>query len=138
MLVFSSHHDSVQLRDRDNLEYDIFLVRVTRFEHATTASQTQSSTRLSYTRKFLVDNCAIMWNGPWHYKEMKLYNHSLKKIQARDKLKIDLFISNGFTVLVFEDRYFTPESAFELIKTMVPPRGFEPLLSTDTPYQDAA
>jgi len=27
------------------------MVRVTRFEHATTASQTQSSTRLSYTRK---------------------------------------------------------------------------------------
>lgn len=58
---------------------------------------------------------AILWNGPWHYKEMGFSNHSLKQVQNRDKIKIEEFIKAGWSVLVFEDRYYTPESAFNKI-----------------------
>ena len=69
---------------------------------------------------------AILWNGPWHYKEMNMKNHSLKQVQNRDKLKIKLFESLGWKVLIFEDRYYTPESAFEIVKEMVGVMGIEP------------
>ena len=59
---------------------------------------------------------AIMWNGPWHYKQMNISNHSLKQVQTRDKIKIDLFESLGWTVYVFEDRYYTPEQAFMVVR----------------------
>ena len=57
-------------------------------------------------------NIAIMWNGPWHYKEMNFGNHSLKQVQNRDKIKISLFESIGIKVITYEDRHFTPDSAF--------------------------
>ena len=60
---------------------------------------------------------AILWNGPWHYKDMKLNNHSLIQVQTRDKIKISEIEKLGWKVLVFEDRYFTPTTAFEFIKT---------------------
>lgn len=60
---------------------------------------------------------AILWNGPWHYKQLNLNNHSLKQVQTRDWIKINLFKQNGWNVEVFEDRYFTPETAFEYLKT---------------------
>lgn len=56
---------------------------------------------------------AILWNGPWHYKEMNFSNHSLSQVQNRDKIKIKLFESLGWKVEVFEDRYYIPEKAFE-------------------------
>lgn len=56
---------------------------------------------------------AIMWNGPWHYKEMGIEKVSLKQIQKRDELKKKLFEDNGWRVLVFEDHTYTPETAFE-------------------------
>jgi len=59
---------------------------------------------------------AILWNGPWHYKEMPLKNHSLKQVKNRDRIKIILFERNGWDVLVFEDREYTPKKAFEYIK----------------------
>jgi hypothetical protein len=62
---------------------------------------------------------AILWNGPWHYKEMNLKNHSLAQVKNRDKIKTSLFESLGWTVLVFEDRHYTPESAFEIIRALV-------------------
>lgn len=74
-------------------------------------------------------NLAIMWNGPWHYKEMKLYNHSLVKVQQRDALKMKLFKEHGYDVIVFEDRHYTPQSAFQEILKLVPPGGIEPPLS---------
>lgn len=58
---------------------------------------------------------AILWNGPWHYKEMHIGNHSLKQVQNRDKIKIKLFNSINWNVFVFEDRHYTPQSAFEHI-----------------------
>lgn len=55
---------------------------------------------------------AILWNGPWHYKQMPLNNHSLSQIQNRDKIKIQEIQNLGWNVLVFEDRHFTPQTAF--------------------------
>ena len=59
---------------------------------------------------------AILWNGPWHYKQMLgLNNHSLKQVQNRDKIKINLLESAGWKVMIFEDRHYNPESAFQII-----------------------
>lgn len=65
----------------------------------------------------------IFWNGPWHYKEMHCYNHSLKQTQTRDNIKKQLFESLGWTVFVFEDRVYTPETAF---KELVDGSGLKP------------
>lgn len=59
---------------------------------------------------------AILWNGPWHYKEMPGLKHSLKQVQNRDRLKQKLFKKHGWGTIIFEDRHFTPESAFEKLK----------------------
>jgi len=56
---------------------------------------------------------AILWNGPWHYREMNFGTHSLKQVQNRDRIKIKLFKENGWTVYIFEDREYTPEAAFK-------------------------
>lgn len=58
---------------------------------------------------------AILWNGPWHYRETGLSNHSLKQVQNRDRIKCDIIKKMGWNVLIFEDRYYTPESAFNEI-----------------------
>lgn len=59
---------------------------------------------------------AILWNGPWHYRQMPFSGHSLKQVQARDKIKTAIFIKNGWNIIVFEDRFYTPETAFEKLK----------------------
>jgi hypothetical protein len=59
---------------------------------------------------------AILWNGPWHYKDMGLSNHSLNQVKNRDKIKIQLFEKHGWKVLIFEDRTFTPEQAFVVVR----------------------
>ena len=69
---------------------------------------------------------AILWNGPWHYKEMKLKNHSLSQVQNRDKIKTKLFENAGWKVMIFEDRYYSPETAFEEILSMVAGMGADP------------
>lgn len=56
---------------------------------------------------------AILWNGPWHYKDMPGLKHSLKQVQNRDQIKKKEIESSGWTCLVFEDRYITPLKAFE-------------------------
>jgi hypothetical protein len=58
---------------------------------------------------------AILWNGPWHYRQMPVSNHSLVQVQNRDRIKIQLFESLGWQVFVFEDRYYSPESAFQYL-----------------------
>lgn len=68
----------------------------------------------------------VFWNGPWHYREMGVKNHSLKQVQRRDKIKTQLFESLGWTVLSFEDRTFTPQSAFNAITSVIAKmRGLE-------------
>lgn len=61
----------------------------------------------------------ILWNGPWHYKEMGLNNHSLKQVQNRDRIKTSLFQKNGWTVIVYRDDEFTPLAAFKDFKEKV-------------------
>lgn len=68
---------------------------------------------------------AILWHGPWHYRDMKMNNHSLKQVQLRDSIKRNLFTSLGWKVLEFKDCDYTPEQAFEEI--MVEGRGYAPL-----------
>lgn len=62
---------------------------------------------------------AILWNGPWHYKQMKHANHSLKQVQKRDEIKTSKLTDAGYEVVIFEDRYYTPESAFEELKNRI-------------------
>ena len=62
---------------------------------------------------------AILWNGPWHYKQMPHKNHSLPQVQNRDKIKISKLKENGWTVLIYEDRFHTPLSAFNDILSVV-------------------
>lgn len=62
---------------------------------------------------------AILWNGAWHYKQLSLKNHSLKQVQNRDRLKKRSLKRHGWRVLIFEDRYWTPKTAFEAIKNLV-------------------
>lgn len=62
---------------------------------------------------------AILWNGPWHYKQLNMKNHSLLQVQTRDKIKTDTLSRSGWTVLVYEDRCYTPETAFADIKTKI-------------------
>jgi hypothetical protein len=60
---------------------------------------------------------AILWNGPWHYKDMPGLKHSLRQVQNRDRIKVKELTSLGWKVLIFEDRIYTPESAFfEILK----------------------
>lgn len=68
---------------------------------------------------------AILWHGPWHYRDMKMTNHSLKQVQMRDNIKRNLFTSLGWKVLEFKDCDYTPEKAFEEI--VVEGRGYAPL-----------
>ncbi len=58
------------------------------------------------------DNYLILWNGPWHYMNIKMKGVSLHQIQNRDYIKINKFIDMGYNVYIYEDRYFTPEKAF--------------------------
>lgn len=45
---------------------------------------------------------AILWNGPWHYKQIKK-NTSLKQIQNRDVLKIEKIKNSGYTPYIIKD-----------------------------------
>lgn len=75
---------------------------------------------------------AILWNGPWHYQTMPgLKKHSLSQVQNRDKIKINQLSLAGWNVLVFEDRHYTPETAFQSILKQGPGSngrspGYEP------------
>jgi hypothetical protein len=55
---------------------------------------------------------AILWNGPWHYKEMGFSNHSLKQVVNRDCIKIEEFEKLGWSILIYQDNEWTPETAF--------------------------
>jgi len=68
---------------------------------------------------------AISWNGPWHYKDMKGFNHTYKQTHNRDIIKRKVLHKNGWKFLIFEDRYWRPEQAFEIIKKLVLPERVE-------------
>lgn len=50
-------------------------------------------------------------------------NHSLLQVQTRDKIKRGVLEKEGWIVLVYEDRHFTPDSAFEDIKLQIKEKG---------------
>ena len=68
---------------------------------------------------------AILWHGPWHYKDMGMSNHSLIQVQNRDKIKRNLFLKHGWKVFEFKDNEYTPQTAFHEI--VVEGRGYAPL-----------
>jgi hypothetical protein len=45
---------------------------------------------------------AILWNGIFHYKQI-MKSQSLKQVQARDKIKWDVIIKNGYTPYEIKD-----------------------------------
>lgn len=55
---------------------------------------------------------AILWNGPWHYREMKFGTHSLSQVANRDLLKMTEFEELGWEVLIYDDRSWTPMTAY--------------------------
>lgn len=61
---------------------------------------------------------AILWNGPWHYRQMEHKKYSLLQVQNRDKFKTKLFEANGWKVIIFEDRHYTPFTAFAALLDM--------------------
>jgi hypothetical protein len=61
---------------------------------------------------------AVLWNGPWHYKDMKMKNHSLLQVQTRDKIKTEVLRNNGWNVIIFRDDEYTPETAFDLLQAV--------------------
>ena len=62
---------------------------------------------------------AIFWNGPWHYKQMPHKNHSLLQVSNRDKIKTELFTKLGWKVIIFEDRHYSPDTAFKHLVEML-------------------
>lgn len=62
---------------------------------------------------------AILWNGPWHYREMPGLVHSLKQVQTRDRIKTAVLEREGWTVIVYEDRYYSPQTAFEHLQQII-------------------
>lgn len=69
---------------------------------------------------------AILWNGPWHYREMLGLEHSLKQVHNRDVIKRKVLRNLGWRVLIFEDRYWTPKEASTNVLKLVGNAGFEP------------
>ena len=45
---------------------------------------------------------AILWNGPWHYKQIK-NGSSVKQIQNRDDIKVKEIIKCGYTPYIIKD-----------------------------------
>ena len=54
---------------------------------------------------------------------VNMTNHSLSQVQTRDRIKTKLFESLGWTVLIYEDRHFTPDSAFDHVCSVVAGMG---------------
>ena len=98
---------------RSKLEIELFELCKSNFKNVTNNEaifNNWDADILIYDFKF-----AILWNGPWHYKQMGFGNHSLKQVQNRDSIKIKEIKLKGWIPIIFEDRYFTPESALKYL-----------------------
>ena len=49
------------------------------------------------------EKVAVLWNGPWHYKEMGFGNHSLKQVQNRDAIKASEIKKAGYKLYIIKD-----------------------------------
>ena len=45
---------------------------------------------------------AILWNGPWHYKQVTK-EHNLKQVQNRDRIKKYEIEKTGYTCYIIKD-----------------------------------
>lgn len=65
---------------------------------------------------------AILWNGVWHYKQIKK-DCSLLQIQTRDKIKLDVINKSGYTTYIIKDEgKYNPkfvEAEFEKLKKII-------------------
>ncbi len=65
---------------------------------------------------------AILWNGVWHYKQIKK-DCSLLQIQTRDKIKLDIINKSGYTPYIIKDEgKCSPkfvEAEFEKLKKII-------------------
>lgn len=64
---------------------------------------------------------AILWNGPWHYREMGFGNHSLNQVVNRDCIKIQEFETIGWKCLIYQDNEWSPMQA--LVDVLLEARG---------------
>ena len=48
------------------------------------------------------EKIAILWNGIWHYRQISK-TQSLKQVQARDKIKLDIIVKIGYTPYIIKD-----------------------------------
>ena len=46
---------------------------------------------------------AVLWNGPWHYKQITKSHSAVKQIQNRDKIKIKEIKESGWTPYIIKD-----------------------------------
>jgi predicted nucleic acid-binding Zn ribbon protein len=106
----SAHNQQKRSKDEINL-YEMCYQTFQHVEHNQPIFNGWDADILIYDIK-----AAILWNGPWHYKEMNIGNHSLKQVRNGDHIKIKEIENFGWIPLVFEDDKFTPESAFHIIQ----------------------
>ena len=67
------------------------------FQHITTNDPIFVSKNGNWDADVIVHDhkIAVLWNGAWHYKTIRK-GHSLKQVQTRDKIKLDVIVKNGF------------------------------------------
>jgi hypothetical protein len=44
----------------------------------------------------------VLWNGIWHYEQVR-NGSSVKQVQARDKIKLDTIVANGYISYTIKD-----------------------------------
>jgi len=65
---------------------------------------------------------AVLWNGRWHYEQLRK-GHSVKQVQARDRIKIRAIEKRGYIPYIIKDmgkhnKKFV-EQQFELFKQFI-------------------
>lgn len=114
------------VRSKDEIElYNLCVDRFSDVRHNYVIADGWDADIVLYNNKI-----AILWNGPWHYKEMNISNHSLIQVQTRDNIKTSLFRNLGWKVYTFNDCDYTPQSAFDELVLGV---GIEPTRSFENP-----
>lgn len=60
---------------------------------------------------------AITWDGVWHYKQLPLKTHNLKRTQRNDKQRIIEIKNKGWNYIVVKDfePFFSPIEAYHII-----------------------
>lgn len=97
----------LQKRSKQEIElYNLLSMHFENVDHNKQIANGWDSDIILYDYKI-----AILWNGPWHYREMNFGNHSLYQVVNRDLIKIQEFEKIGWNVLIYQDNYYTPQEA---------------------------